>query len=98
MEMEDESDLGEDLAELKTMGFVFGSMLAFTNVPRNLMILSILISFAAVSAISAPLLEVDNSDWEPIDARVEWTTVDDTHCTDWLTFCLLYTSPSPRDS
>lgn len=86
MGTEVESDLAEDLAELKTMGFMFGSMLAFTNVPRNLMILSILISFAGISAISAPLLEVDNSDWEPIDARVEWTTVDDAHCTDSLTF------------
>ena len=58
MGTEVESDLAEDLAELKTMGFMFGSMLAFTNVPRNLMILSILISFAGISAISAPLLEL----------------------------------------
>ena len=86
MGKEDESDLGQDLAELKTMGFMFGSMFAFTNIPRNLMVLSILISIAGITAISAPLLEVDNSDWEPIDARVEWTTVDDIHCTDWLTF------------
>ena len=86
MGKEDESDLGQDLAELKTMGFMFGSMFAFTNIPRNLMVLSILISLAAISAISAPLLEVDNSHWEPIDARVEWTTVEDAHCTDWFTF------------
>ena len=56
MGTEVESDLAEDLAELKTMGFMFGSMFAFTNIPRNLMILSILISFAGISAISAPLL------------------------------------------
>ena len=82
----DPSDLGEDIGELKTMMFMFGSMFAFTNIPRNLMILSILISVAGISAITSPLLDADNSDWEPIDARVEWTTVDDIHCTDWLTF------------
>ena len=82
----DPSDLGGDIGELKTMMFMFGSMFAFTNIPRNLMILSILISVAGISAITSPLLDADNSDWEPIDARVEWTTVDDIHCTDWLTF------------
>lgn len=86
MEREEESDLREDLSELKTMGFMFGSMVAFTNVPRNLMILSVLVSVVAISAVTAPLLDVDNSDWEPIDAKVEWTAVDDIHCTDWLTF------------
>ena len=82
MGKEDESDLGQDLAELKTMGFMFGSMFAFTNIPRNLMVLSILISLAAISAISAPLLEVDNTHWNPIDATVIQTGVHDDHCND----------------
>ena len=82
----EDTDLSQDFEELQAMGFMFGSMLAFTNVPRNLMIISILISIAGISAISKPLLEVDNSDWEPINATVGSTQVEDAHCTDWLTF------------
>ena len=79
-----DSDIQEDIEELKTMMFMFGSMFAFTNIPRNLMIISILVSLAGISAITTPLLDVDNSDWEPVKATVGETHVSDAHCTDWV--------------
>ena len=38
---------------------------------------------AGISAITTPLLDVDNSDWEPVEATVGETHVSDAHCTDW---------------
>ena len=38
-----DSNILEDIDELKTIIFQLGSMFAFTNIPRNLMILSILV-------------------------------------------------------
>jgi len=79
---DDDSDIGKDIGELKTMMFMFGSMFAFTNIPRNLMILSILVSVMGVSTMTGAHYGSDNSDWNPIDATVIQTGVHDDHCND----------------
>ena len=45
MEHDDgDSNILEDIGELKAVMFQLGSMFEFTNIPRNLMILSILVT------------------------------------------------------
>ena len=75
-----DSNILEDIGELKAIMFQLGSMFAFTNIPRNLMILSILVSIIGVSTMTGAHYGSDNSDWEPIDATVMQTGVDDNHC------------------
>ena len=76
-----ESDLSEDIGELKTMMFMFGSQFAFTNVPRNLIILSFLVSIIGISATAGNHWISDNTDWEPMEATVLETDTGRTHCT-----------------
>ena len=76
-----ESDLSEDIGELKTMMFMFGSQSAFTNIPRNLVILSLLVSLIGVSATAGYHWMSDNTDWEPMEATVLETAVSYTHLT-----------------
>ena len=75
-----DSNILEDIGELKAVMFQLGSMFAFTNIPRNLMILSILITLMGVSTMTVGHYGSDNSDWKPIDATVTQTGVDDDHC------------------
>ena len=75
-----DSNILEDIGELKAIMFQLGSMFAFTNIPRNLMILSILVSIIGVSTMTGAHYGSDNSDWKPIDATVMQTGVDDDHC------------------
>ena len=75
-----DSNILEDIGELKAVMFQLGSMFAFTNIPRNLMILSILITLMGVSTTTGAHYGSDNSDWKPIDATVTQTGVDDDHC------------------
>jgi hypothetical protein len=75
-----DSNILEDIGELKAIMFQLGSMFAFTNIPRNLMILSILVSVIGVSTMTGAHYGSDNSDWKPIDATVMQTGVDDDHC------------------
>ena len=72
----------EDIDELKTIIFQLGSMFAFTNIPRNLMILSILVSVIGGSTMTGAHYGSDNSDWETINATVIQTGVHDDHCND----------------
>jgi len=75
-----DSNILEDIGELKAVMFQLGSMFAFTNIPRNLMILSILVTLMGVSTMTGGHYGSDNSDWKPIDATVMQTGVDDYHC------------------
>ena len=70
MDDEHSSDLTEDIGELKTMMFMFGSQFAFTNAPRNLIILSLLVSLIGISATTGYHWTSDNTDWEPMEATV----------------------------
>ena len=75
-----DSNILEGIGELKAIMFQLGSMFAFTNIPRNLMILSILVTLMGVSTMTGGHYGSDNSDWKPIDATVMQTGVDDDHC------------------
>ena len=80
MDDEHSSDLTEDIGELKTMMFMFGSQFAFTNAPRNLIILSLLVSLIGISATTGYHWTSDNTDWEPIEATVLETDTGRSHC------------------
>ncbi len=73
--MSDDSD--NDLADLHLM---VGSQIAFTNVPRNMLIVSLLISIIGISMISTWALSESNSDWEPVEAQILDTGVTDYWC------------------
>lgn len=81
MDDEHSSDLTEDIGELKTMMFMFGSQFAFTNAPRNLIILSLLVSLIGISATTGYHWTSDNTDWEPMEATVLETDTGRSHCT-----------------
>ena len=81
MDDEHSSDLTEDIGELKTMMFMFGSQFAFTNAPRNLTILSLLVTLIGISAIGGYHWTSDNTDWEPMEATVLETDTGRSHCT-----------------
>ena len=81
MDDEHSSDLTEDIGELKTMMFMFGSQFAFTNAPRNLVILSLLVSLIGISATTGYHWTSDNTDWEPMEATVLETDTGRSHCT-----------------
>lgn len=81
MDDEHSSDLTEDIGELKTMMFMFGSQFAFTNAPRNLIILSLLVSLIGISATTGYHWSSDNTDWEPMEATVLETDTGRSHCT-----------------
>ena len=81
MDDEHSSDLTEDIGELKTMMFMFGSQFAFTNAPRNLVILSLLVSLIGISATTGYHWSSDNTDWEPMEATVLETDTGRSHCT-----------------
>ena len=80
MDDEHSSDLTEDIGELKTMMFMFGSQFAFTNAPRNLIILSLLVSLIGISATTGYHWSSDNTDWEPMEATVLETDTGRSHC------------------
>ena len=80
MDDEHSSDLTEDIGELKTMMFMFGSQFAFTNAPRNLIILSLLVSLIGISATTGYHWTSDNTDWEPMEATVLETDTGRSHC------------------
>lgn len=80
MDDEHRSDLTEDIGELKTMMFMFGSQFAFTNAPRNLIILSLLVSLIGISATTGYHWTSDNTDWEPMEATVLETDTGRSHC------------------
>ena len=81
--MDDEhgSDLSEDISELKVMMFQLGSESAFTNIPRNFIILSLLVSVIGISATVGYHWTSDNTDWEPMEATVLETNSGRSHCT-----------------
>ena len=81
MDDEHRSDLTEDIGELKTMMFMFGSQFAFTNAPRNLTILSLLVTLIGISATAGYHWTSDNTDWEPMEATVLETDTGRSHCT-----------------
>ena len=81
MDDDHSSDLTEDIGELKTMMFMFGSQFAFTNAPRNLIILSLLVSLIGISATTGYHWTSDNTDWEPMEATVLETDTGRSHCT-----------------
>ena len=60
-------DSSNDLAEISLM---VGSQFAFTNVPRNLLIVSLLISIIGISLISSWASSKSNSDWEPVETQI----------------------------
>ena len=60
-------DSSNGLAEISLM---VGSAFAFTNVPRNLLIVSVIISILGISALTVEPIFLDNSDWEPIEAKI----------------------------
>ena len=70
-------DSSNDLAEISLM---VGSQFAFTNVPRNLVIISLLISISGISLITAWAFEESNSDWEPVEAQILDTGVSSSWC------------------
>ena len=70
-------DSSNDLAEISLM---VGSTFAFTNVPRNMLIVSLLISVIGISLISSWALSESNSDWEPVEAQILHTMVNSGSC------------------
>ena len=70
-------DSSNDLAEISLM---VGSQFAFTNVPRNMLIVSLLISVIGISLISSWASSKSNSDWEPIETQILDTGVTSYWC------------------
>ena len=60
-------DSSNDFAEISLM---VGSAFAFTNVPRNLLIVSVIISVLGISALTVEPILLDNSDWEEVEAKI----------------------------
>ena len=65
-------DSSNDFAEISLM---VGSAFAFTNVPRNLLIVSVIISVLGISALTVEPILLDNSDWEEVEAKIIETDV-----------------------
>ena len=70
-------DSSNDLAEISLM---VGSQFAFTNVPRNMLIVSLLISVIGLSLISSWASSESNSDWEPVETEILDTGVSSSWC------------------
>ena len=65
-------DSSTDFAEISLM---VGSAFAFTNIPRNLLIVSVIISILGISALTVEPILLDNSDWKPVEAKIIETDV-----------------------
>ena len=78
-------DSSNDLAEISLM---VGSQFAFTNVPRNFLIVSIIISILGISVLTIEPLLIENTDWEPVEAQIIDTGVSSMWCGDgWWDEC-----------
>ncbi len=65
-------DSSNDLAQISMM---VGSQFAFTNLPRNLLFFSIIVSIIGISGLTVEPLLMENSDWEPVEVTVIETGV-----------------------
>ena len=72
--------MSEDSSNHAEFSLMVGSQFAFTNVPRNLVIISLLISISGISLITAWAFEESNSDWEPVEAQILDTGVSSSWC------------------
>ena len=72
--------MSDDPSNHAEFSLMVGSQFAFTNVPRNLVIISLLISISGISLITAWAFEESNSDWEPVEAQILDTGVSSSWC------------------
>ncbi len=75
-EMEAKKERSDQRAELTMMA----SMFAFTNVPRHLLRLAIVVFVGGLLYSFVILSPMDTSDWKPVDATIVDTGWDDTWC------------------
>ena len=75
-EMEAKKERSDQIAELTMLA----SRFAFTNVPRHLLRLAIVILVGGLVYGFVILLPMDTSDWKPVDATISDTGITDTWC------------------
>lgn len=67
--------MSRDSSNNAEFSLMVGSQFAFTNVPRNLLIISIMISIVGISALTIEPVLMENSDWEPVEAKIIETDI-----------------------
>ena len=75
-EMEAKKERSDQIAELTMLA----SRFAFTNVPRHLLRLAIVVLVGGLVYGFVILLPMDTSDWKPVDATISDTGITDTWC------------------
>lgn len=80
--------MSDDPSNHAELSLMVGSTFAFTNVPRNFLIVSIIISILGISVLTIEPLLIENSDWEPVEAQIIDTGVSSMWCGDgWWDEC-----------
>ena len=72
----------EILNDIRDYGFGFASRFAFTNVPRNLMIIFVVPTALVFWWVLGNSLDLENTDWEPVEAEIIDTGVSSYWCDD----------------
>ena len=68
--------------EVRDIGFGFASRFAFTNVPRNLVIIFVVPTALVFWWVLGTSLELENTAWEPVEAQIIDTGVSSSWCDD----------------
>lgn len=68
--------------EVRDYGFGFASRFAFTNVPRNLVIIFVVPTALVFWWVLGTSLELENTAWEPVEAQIIDTGVSSSWCDD----------------
>ena len=80
--------MSDDPSNHAELSLMVGSTFAFTNVPRNFLIVSIIISTLGISVLTIEPLLIENTDWEPVEAQIIDTGVSSMWCGDgWWDEC-----------
>ena len=80
--------MSDDPSNHAELSLMVGSTFAFTNVPRNFLIVSIIISILGISVLTIEPLLIENTDWEPVEAQIIDTGVSSMWCGDgWWDEC-----------
>tara|TARA_B100000575_G_C23053480_1_gene606433 strand:+ start:39 stop:1190 length:1152 start_codon:yes stop_codon:yes gene_type:complete len=68
--------------QVRDIGFGFASRFAFTNVPRNLVIIFVVPTALVFWWVLGTSLELENTAWEPVEAQIIDTGVSSSWCDD----------------
>ena len=68
--------------EVRDIGFGFASRFAFTNVPRNMVIIFVVPTALVFWWVLGTSLELENTAWEPVEAQIIDTGVSSSWCDD----------------